>query len=99
MVRSTKDSAKFRFIDLFAGIGGLRRGFEPVGGECVFTSEWDSHSVRSYDANFPDGHRVFGDITQISPNEIPDQEVLLEERADEVEGGGGVASLRGGRFA
>lgn len=41
----------FRFIDLFAGIGGIRRGFEAIGGQCVFTSEWNKHAVRTYKAN------------------------------------------------
>jgi DNA (cytosine-5)-methyltransferase 1 len=45
----------FRFIDLFAGIGGLRLGFESIGGECVFTSEWDKYSQKTYRANFPEG--------------------------------------------
>ena len=43
--------AAFTFIDLFAGIGGIRRGFESIGGECVFTSEWDKYAVRTYKAN------------------------------------------------
>ncbi|HGZ2186154.1 TPA: DNA-cytosine methyltransferase, partial [Escherichia coli] len=42
----------FRFIDLFAGIGGIRRGFESIGGQCVFTSEWNKHAVRTYKANY-----------------------------------------------
>lgn len=67
----------FRFIDLFAGIGGLRRGFEAMGGKCVFTSEWDSHAVRTYDANFRDGTPVSGDITATPPASIPDHEMLL----------------------
>lgn len=41
----------FRFVDLFAGIGGIRRGFEAIGGQCVFTSEWNKHAVRTYKAN------------------------------------------------
>lgn len=51
---------KFRFIDLFAGIGGIRRGFEAQNGRCVFTSEWDSHAARTYKANFPDSDDVHG---------------------------------------
>ena len=47
------DAADFTFIDLFAGIGGLRRGFEAIGGRCVFTSEWDKYSQKTYRANFP----------------------------------------------
>ena len=60
----------FQFVDLFAGIGGLRRGFERMGGECVFTSEWDRHSVKTYSENFPDGHDIWGDITQIAPTAV-----------------------------
>lgn len=68
---------KFRFIDLFAGIGGIRRGFEAQNGRCVFTSEWDSHAARTYKANFPDSDDVHGDITQIDPASIPDHDILL----------------------
>jgi DNA (cytosine-5)-methyltransferase 1 len=72
------DGASFRFIDLFAGIGGLRRGFEAIGGACVFSSEWDRFSKLTYEANFPhDTHVVSGDITQIDPASIPDFDVLL----------------------
>lgn len=64
-----------RFIDLFAGIGGIRLGFESVGGECVFSSEWDEYAQKTYEANF--GERPFGDITQIAPHQIPDHDLLL----------------------
>lgn len=64
----------FKFIDLFAGIGGIRIAFERVGGECVFTSEWDEASQNMYEANF--GERPFGDITKINENEIPDHDIL-----------------------
>ena len=68
----------FRFIDLFAGIGGLRRGFESIGGECVFTSEWDKYSQKTYRANFPhDAHEISGDITKIDERDIPKHDVLL----------------------
>lgn len=67
----------FTFIDLFAGIGGLRRPFEELNGRCVFTSEWDSHATRTYTANFPDGHEIWGDITQINPSKLPDHDLLL----------------------
>ncbi|MGH8242916.1 MAG: DNA (cytosine-5-)-methyltransferase, partial [Steroidobacteraceae bacterium] len=70
--------AGFSFIDLFAGIGGLRRGFEGIGGQCNYTSEWNSWSQTTYQANFPgDLHPVAGDITQISAKEIPAHDVLL----------------------
>jgi DNA (cytosine-5)-methyltransferase 1 len=69
---------EFRFIDLFAGIGGLRRGFESAGGRCVFTSEWDRFSQKTYRANFPhDDHDIAGDIRTISESEIPAHDVLL----------------------
>jgi len=61
-----KDDFAFTFIDLFAGIGGLRKGFEFVGGRCVFTSEWDRYSQKTYLANFPDDeHQIAGDITRL----------------------------------
>lgn len=66
---------KFKFIDLFAGIGGIRLGFESFGGECVFSSEWDSFAQDTYEANF--NERPFGDITQINPSDIPDHDILL----------------------
>ncbi len=67
----------FTFIDLFAGIGGLRRPFEELNGRCVFTSEWDSHAVRTYTANFPDGHDIWGDITKKRPADVPAHDLLL----------------------
>ena len=62
-------SDKFRFIDLFAGIGGIRIPFEELGGKCVFSSEWDKFSQITYEANF--GEVPFGDITKIDEKEIP----------------------------
>ncbi len=67
----------FTFIDLFAGIGGLRLGFEATGGQCIYTSEWDEYAQTTYKANFPDEWEIAGDITQISENDIPDHDVLL----------------------
>jgi len=69
----------FRFIDLFAGIGGLRRGFEAIGGDCVFTSEWDRFSVKTYQANHRDNRPVEGDIRPFAENPelIPEHDVLL----------------------
>ena len=74
---ATNPNADFKFIDLFAGIGGIRLAFEAVGGECVFTSEWDSYAQRTYMANFGGQHRINGDITQIAADDIPDHDVLL----------------------
>ncbi|MDE2385588.1 MAG: DNA (cytosine-5-)-methyltransferase [Alphaproteobacteria bacterium] len=67
----------FSFIDLFAGIGGLRRGFEAIGGKCVFTSEWDKYSQATYRANFKCDHDIAGDIRQVKSEEIPKHDVLL----------------------
>ena len=67
----------FDFIDLFAGIGGIRKAFEQIGGRCVFTSEWDTYAQKTYAENFRDGHPIFGDITQIQATDIPDHDVLL----------------------
>lgn len=67
----------FTFIDLFAGIGGLRMPFEQIGGRCVFTSEWDDHSVRTYKENFSDGHEIHGDIRSVQAEEIPPHDILL----------------------
>lgn len=68
----------FRCIDLFAGIGGIRRAFERVGGSCVFTSEWDTYAQKTYLENFPSAtHSMAGDITRIDEHDIPDHDVLL----------------------
>lgn len=80
---------KFQFIDLFAGIGGIRRAFETIGGECVFTSEWNEFSVRTYKANHYCDHPINGDIREITEGapenklmdyidqKVPDHHVLL----------------------
>jgi len=65
----------FKFIDLFAGIGGIRLGFESVGGQCVFSSEWDAAACKTYEANFAD--KPAGDITKIKSEDIPDCDVVL----------------------
>lgn len=67
----------FTFIDLFAGIGGIRLGFEAAGGECVYTSEWNEWSKKTYIKNFGGGHAFDGDITKVDPNDIPDHDVLV----------------------
>ena len=69
--------AVFRFIDLFAGIGGLRRAFEPLGGRCVFTSEWNRYAQITYRANYDCDHEIVGDITQIPVDSIPAHDILL----------------------
>jgi len=65
---------KFKFIDLFAGIGGIRIAFERAGGKCIFTSEWDEPCQVMYEANF--GDKPFGDITKIVADEVPDHDIL-----------------------
>jgi DNA (cytosine-5)-methyltransferase 1 len=72
-----RKSNEFTFIDLFAGIGGMRLGFESVGGSCVFTSEWNQWAQKSYDANFASDEPISGDIRQIAASSIPDHDVLL----------------------
>lgn len=71
--------ALFTFIDLFAGIGGMRIAFERQGGRCVFTSEWDSYARKTYAANFHDSsdHVFAGDITTVHEDDVPDHDVLV----------------------
>lgn len=69
--------ADFTFIDLFAGIGGIRLGFEAAGGQCVYTSEWNKYAAQTYTANFKPDHPIAGDITEVEPADIPDHDVLL----------------------
>jgi DNA (cytosine-5)-methyltransferase 1 len=64
----------FTFIDLFAGIGGIRLAFEAAGGRCVFSSEWDKFAQQTYEANFDE--RPAGDITQIQASDIPAHDIL-----------------------
>ncbi len=71
-----QDAVKpLKFIDLFAGIGGLRLGFEDEGDSCVFSSEWDKNSQKTYATNF--GETPNGDITQIEADDIPEHDILL----------------------
>lgn len=69
------DWNNFSFIDLFAGIGGIRLGFEFAGGHCVFSSEFDENACKTYEANF--GEHPSGDITKIDAKDIPDFDILL----------------------
>jgi len=77
------NSSKFTFIDLFAGIGGLRKPFEEIGGKCIFTSEWDRFCQETYKANFPESedssHQLVGDIRPFAENPelVPAHDVLL----------------------
>lgn len=81
-IPAARPAPKFRFIDLFAGIGGLRRPFEEIGGQCVFTAEWDKYSRQTYAANFRDNpfdHEFAGDIRPYAeePWRVPEHDVLL----------------------
>ena len=67
---------KFSFVDIFAGIGGMRLGFEAIGGACVFTCEWNKYSQQTYRANFGD-EEIAGDIRYVPANAIPSHDVLL----------------------
>lgn len=71
------DEGEFRFVDLFAGIGGIRLGFEAAGGKCVFTSEWDQFSQKTYRENFGENHLIAGDIVPYEASDIPNHDVLL----------------------
>jgi DNA (cytosine-5)-methyltransferase 1 len=69
------ENANFTFIDLFAGIGGMRLAYESAGGHCVYSSEWNKYSQQTYFANF--GEQPEGDITKVDENEIPDHDILV----------------------
>lgn len=64
----------FRFIDLFAGIGGFRLAFQGAGGKCVFSSEWDIHAQKTYEANY--GEVPYGDVRSIDKDAIPAFDIL-----------------------
>ncbi len=67
--------AEFTFIDLFAGIGGMRLAYENAGGHCVYSNEWNKYSQQTYFANF--GEQPDGDITKVNENSIPDHDILV----------------------
>ena len=69
------DSSRFTFIDLFAGIGGMRLAFEQAGGKCVYSNEWNKYSQQTYFANF--GEQPDGDITKVDARMIPEHDVLV----------------------
>ena len=71
----TPKNPKFKFIDLFAGIGGIRIAYQNVGGKCVFSSEYNKFAKVTYEANF--GEVPFGDITKINEKYIPEHDLLL----------------------
>lgn len=71
-------NTNFTFIDLFAGIGGIRQGFEHIGGKCVFTSEWDKYARKTYAANYGEPEEsIAGDIWAVPMDAIPDHDVLV----------------------
>ena len=75
---NSEATGRFTFIDLFAGIGGMRAGFEQAGGKCVFTSEWNPYAKKTYVANFgSDEERFAGDVVAVAEHEVPDHDVLL----------------------
>ena len=76
--QKTEDKIKktlFTFIDLFAGIGGMRIAFDRVGGQCVYSNEWNKYSQQTYYANF--GEQPDGDITQVVASKIPNHDILV----------------------
>lgn len=75
MKNSAADASEFTFIDLFAGIGGMRIAFEEAGGRCVYSNEWNKYSQQTYFANF--GEQPDGDITKVEENSIPDHDILV----------------------
>ena len=77
MPASTSPALPLTFIDLFAGIGGMRRGLESINARCVFTSEWNRFARKTYEANFPASHPLNGDITKVKTHEIPSHDLLL----------------------
>lgn len=72
---SVPDTSAFTFIDLFAGIGGIRIAYEQAGGRCVYSNEWNKYSQQTYFANF--GEQPDGDITKVDENSIPDHDILV----------------------
>lgn len=76
-VTENPSDESFSFTDLFAGIGGIRLGFQNAGGRCVFTSEWNEWSKKTYLENFGDHHPFIGDIVPYPEADIPDHDVLL----------------------
>ncbi len=75
--RPATDYRDFTFVDLFAGIGGLRKAMENSGGRCVFTSEWDRFAQATYQANFSDNRPIAGDIREVDAADIPEHDVLV----------------------
>jgi DNA (cytosine-5)-methyltransferase 1 len=77
MIQPEIDLSPFTFADLFAGIGGMRMAFESYGGKCVYTCEFDDYAVKTYTANYSNGHRFDGDITKADKASIPEHDILV----------------------
>ena len=77
MAKVLAPKSEISFIDLFAGIGGIRLGFEQAGGKCLYTSEWDEYAQKTYSSNYPSERPIDGDITKVNAADIPDHDVLL----------------------
>lgn len=75
MRETVPDTAEFTFVDLFAGIGGMRMAYEKAGGHCVYSNEWNKYSQQTYFANF--GEQPDGDITKVDARTIPDHDILV----------------------
>ncbi|MDD3415453.1 MAG: DNA (cytosine-5-)-methyltransferase [Lachnospiraceae bacterium] len=73
--KQNNQETEFTFIDLFAGIGGMRIAYESAGGKCVYSNEWNKYSQQTYYANF--GEQPEGDITQVDATDIPDHDILV----------------------
>lgn len=74
-IKNSQQDARFTFIDLFAGIGGMRIAYERAGGKCVYSNEWNKYSQQTYFANF--GEEPEGDITQVKADDIPNHDILV----------------------
>ena len=74
-INENNDNYQFKYIDLFAGIGGIRMPFQNLGGKCVFSSEIDKYAAQTYEANY--GDKPSGDITKISADSIPEFDIYI----------------------
>lgn len=77
MLKKKNNSHQFKFIDLFAGVGGIRYPFEQLNGQCVMTSEWDKYAKLTYQTNYGSDELFLGDITKIKESEVPDHDILV----------------------
>ena len=77
MLKKKNNAHQFKFIDLFAGVGGIRYPFEQLNGQCVMTSEWDKYAKLTYQTNYGSDELFLGDITKIKESEVPDHDILV----------------------